>query len=208
MNDQLYERLQAVDPARHGDDRVPDEAWIDELARTTMGADRPTGARRRLVVPLAVAAATTLIVGGAVTATVVIGADHASHPGDSVAATKPPLKTIPPLRLRVPSPLVGSSCIVFSVDYLAEMPVAFSGTVASVGAHTVTLDVDHWYRGGDQAQVEIGTMDGSSIALEGIPEFAAGERYLITATNGTVNACGFSVPWSSDMAGIFANAFE
>ena len=203
MNDPLYERLQAVDPARGGGEEASEDAWVADLARSTVAADRPTGARRRLVVPLAVAAATTLIVGGAVTATVVIGGDSASHPGDSVAATKPPL------RLQAPSPLVGSSCIVFSPDILADMPVAFSGTVTSLGEHTVALDVDHWYRGGDdQAQVEIGTMDGSSIAIDGIPEFAAGERYLITATNGTVNACGYSAPWSSEMAGIFAAAFD
>jgi hypothetical protein len=202
MNDQLHERLQAVDPARQGDESASDEAWITELARTTMAEDRPASSRRRLVVPLAVAAATTLIVGGAVTAAVVIGTDGAADNGNSLVAAKAPLK------LKAPSPASASMCIQFSPDILAEMPVAFAGTVTSLGAHTVTLDVDHWYRGGDEAQVEIGRLDESAIALVGIPALNVGDRYLITATDGVVSACGYSAPWSDEMAAIFAGAFS
>jgi hypothetical protein len=203
MNDQLHERLQAVDPARHGDELAPDDAWIAELARTAMSEDRPpVTARRRLVVPLAVAAATTLVVGGAVTATVVIGADDGAKSGNSLVAAKAPLK------LKAPSPASASMCIRFSPDILAGMPVAFSGTVTSLGDQTVTLDVDHWYRGGDEVQVEIGRLDESAIALVGIPALNVGDRYLITATDGVVNACGYSAPWSDDMAAIFAAEFS
>jgi hypothetical protein len=205
MSDQLHDRLEAVDPARHSDEHAVDGAWISSLAQRTLAESTaegaPIGSRRRLVAPLAVAAATTLIVGGAVTATVVIG-DDAAKDRSSVVAAKPPLK------LKAPSPLSASMCIQFSPDILAEMPVAFSGTVASVGADTVTLDVDHWYRGGDASSVEIGRLDESAIALVGIPAFSVGDRFLVTATDGVVNACGYTAPWSSDMAAVFDSAFS
>jgi hypothetical protein len=147
-----------------------------------------------------VAAAVTLIVGGVVTATVIGGGDNPGG-GSSTVAVKPPLK------LKAPAPNSSSMCIQFTPEILAGMPVAFSGTVASVGADTVTLDVDHWYRGGDQDQVEIGRLDDSAIALVGIPQFNAGDRYLVTATDGVVSACGYTAPWSSDLADTFAAAF-
>jgi hypothetical protein len=35
-----------------------------------------------------------------------------------------------------------------------------------------------------------------------------GSRYLVTATNGTVNYCGFSGLWSQELANGFADAFK
>jgi hypothetical protein len=34
-----------------------------------------------------------------------------------------------------------------------------------------------------------------------------GARYLVTATDGTVNGCGFSGPWTQEMADTYAAAF-
>jgi hypothetical protein len=201
MNDQIYERLRAIDPEQPADEQGRDDAWIGGLAARAMAADAPPPPRRRLAAPLAVAAAVTLIVGGVVTATVMTGGDNAARDTPAAAAK-------PALKLTAPAPNTASMCIQFTPEILAGMPVAFSGTVASVGADTVTLDVDHWYRGGDQAQVEIGRLDDTAIALVGIPEFKPGDRYLVTATDGVVSACGYTAPWSSDLAETFAAAFE
>jgi hypothetical protein len=44
-------------------------------------------------------------------------------------------------------------------------------------------------------------------SIDGI-EFAAGSRYLVTASeDGTVNGCGYTATWSEPMAEDFATAF-
>jgi hypothetical protein len=100
-----------------------------------------------------------------------------------------------------------SSCIAFSVEALSPMPVAFSGTVAEKSADEILLDVDTWYRGGDSDQVRLSAPDMSMTSLGSSIDFQVGSRYLLTATDGTVNYCGFSGPWTQDMADAYAAAF-
>jgi hypothetical protein len=94
------------------------------------------------------------------------------------------------------------------ITYLSsrDMPVAFSGTATDVAEDTVTLDVDRWYRGGEADSVTLERYDASTASIEGL-DITEGDRYLITATGGTVNLCGYSVPWSSQMATAFDEAF-
>ncbi len=86
------------------------------------------------------------------------------------------------------------------------MPVALAGTVTEVQPEQVTVDVDRWYRGGDADVVTIAVQSGNSVALDGV-DFRQGERYLITATDGTVNGCGFSGPATPDLEQAFDQAF-
>ena len=37
--------------------------------------------------------------------------------------------------------------------------------------------------------------------------FEAGQRYLVTANGGFVTVCGFSAPYSADLAAMYAQAF-
>jgi hypothetical protein len=46
----------------------------------------------------------------------------------------------------------------------------------------------------------------SSVALDGVT-FDVGRRYLLTATNGTVNGCGFSGPATADLERSYGEAF-
>ena len=110
------------------------------------------------------------------------------------------------LALSLPSADSASSCVAFDVVYLREMPVAFAGTATSVGSGQVTIDVDRWYRGGDAGRVTLAVHDGQSVALDGV-DFRQGERYLVTATNGTVNGCGFSGPASPQLEAAYGEAF-
>jgi hypothetical protein len=101
-----------------------------------------------------------------------------------------------------------ASCIQYSVDVLADMPVAFSGEVTAVEGDTVVLDVDRWYRGGDAERVELIAPAGDTAALIGTVDFAPGKRYLVTATGeGAVNSCGYTAEWSPAMAADFEKAF-
>ena len=111
------------------------------------------------------------------------------------------------LALSLPDGAVSSSCAQFDVAVLREMPVAFSGTVTALGGDAVTLDVDRWYKGGTAEVVTIGLpSEQSSAALDGV-DFAEGERFLLTATDGTVNGCGFSGPASTELEAAYAEAF-
>ena len=100
-----------------------------------------------------------------------------------------------------------SSCLRFDVAILRDMPVAFAGTVTKLTDETVTLDVDRWYTGGTADRVTVSVPDTqTSIALDGV-QFVDGKRYLLTATNGTVNGCGFSGPVTPELDQAYAQAF-
>ena len=111
-----------------------------------------------------------------------------------------------------------ASCVVVSIPFLREMPLAFAGSVTSIiiptlGDMTVTLNVDHWYKGGSTDVVTLTTMTGHALApttqvsSEGSFDFVQGKRYLVTATNGTVNGCGFTGEATPAFEKVFAEAF-
>ena len=189
-DDELRDRLHRADPARH---QTPADSWLDDLVEATMSSPETTAKRRWL--PLAAAAAVLAVVGGGVSVAL-SGGDE-----DSVTA-KPAVVT-----MKLPAGDTMSSCIQFSVDVLRDMDQAFSATASEVEDNRVRLDVDHWYKGGDANQVVLETPDATAVALIGSVEYEQGGRYLITATAGTVNSCGFSAPWSQEMADAFDEAF-
>jgi hypothetical protein len=209
-DDQLRARLARLDPAPAGSPLDPpvDPPARDVLERIvqtspTPAADTSDGpgrtdelaAARRRPWLLAVAAAVLLValVGGLLTLT---GGNRA--PGGDDPTT---------LALELPPSDAAGSCVVFDVQFLAGMPVAFGGTVTAMGDEQVTLQVDRWYRGGDADQVTLAIAEGqSSAALDGV-DFRVGERYLVTATDGTVNGCGFSGPADPQLEQAFEEAF-
>jgi hypothetical protein len=128
------------------------------------------------------------------------------------------------LALKMPGGSTGvqsSSCVVFSIPFLREMPLAFAGTVTSISDNTVptlsemtvTLSVDHWYKGGSADVVTLATMTGHALTstswtwVEDGIEFTQGKRYLVTATNGTVNGCGFTGEATPELEKFYAEAF-
>lgn len=202
MNAITEQRLRSADPLDSSTDEqvASDRAWLraraaEAVTRTADRGGRPH--RARLI--LATAAATALVAGAGVVASGALRGDQQPAP----VATPPPME----LALGAGSPSLGS-CIRFSVEILAQMPVAFGGTVVDSGNDQILLDVDHWYRGGEADQVALVSPDHLTISLEGGIDFQRGERYLVTATSGTVNFCGFSAPWSQSLADSFAAAFE
>ncbi len=112
----------------------------------------------------------------------------------------------PPLGLSLGPDDALASCIAFDVAILAEMPVAFEGTVTAVAGEQVTLTVDRWFKGGDADTVELSAPAGMEALIGGIA-FVEGDRYLITATDGAVNYCGFSGPATPELTAAFEQAF-
>ena len=99
-----------------------------------------------------------------------------------------------------------ASCLPFDVAILADMPMAFQGTATSVDGSTVTLSVDRWFKGGDAATVSLVGEHESPALIDGFA-FEAGAQYLITASDGTVNYCGFSGLATPELLAGFEAAF-
>ena len=190
--EQLLRRMQAADPAPTpaADSRTAD---LVEATMNTTPVEPTT--RRRWAPALAAAAAITLIGGGAYA---ILGGKDASRVS--------PEATVTTLAMPAGGGTSIGNCIQFEVRYLREMPVALSGTATDVGDGTITLAVDRWYKGGDADVVRLANYDPALVSLDGFA-FVQGERYLIAASDGTVNFCGFSAPWSQQLANSYDEAF-
>jgi hypothetical protein len=202
-DDELKARLQAADPARRD---TPVDSWIDELVEATVTVNDQAGqvnpteeprSRNRWLVPgVAAAAVAAIAVGGYG----FVAADDGGGGKDEqteLALTMPANDPNAPM----------SMCIAFSAETLAPMETAFAATATDVTGDQVTLDVDRWYKGGDADVVELTSSSDAGVMLEGGITFTEGERYLVTATEGTVNGCGFSGVYTDDMAAAFDEAF-
>ena len=211
MTDDLHARLRAADPAAGSGVSPSSPTSIRELRENTMNttdrdATHPNTTRRGHPDPAHDGRRSPWLVAAAVVAVLsVAGAGIAGvltrGSEDSPAGSRPSVV------LALPDSNIASSCMQYSVDVLAGMPTAFSGTAVSVGEGTVLLRVDTWYRGGSGETVALKNPDRAMTSIEGV-EFAEGSRYLVTASEmGTVNTCGFTGPWTADMAADFATAF-
>lgn len=108
--------------------------------------------------------------------------------------------------LALPSSDVMASCLPVSADLLAPVPVAFEATAAEVDGEVVTLEVERWFAGGDADLVTLRAAGGMEALIDGF-EFEVGERYLVSAVEGTVNFCGFSGPATPELTALYEDAF-
>lgn len=150
--------------------------------------------RRVWTVAVAAVAALVLAVAG--------GIGLSSGDGEPVVEDKAPIA------LDAGGEDILQSCIMFSPEELEKVAeLAFAGTVTSVEGDTVTLTVDTWYRGGDDADtVVLDAPQGMEALIGGVP-FTVGTEYLISAQGGTVNYCGFSGEATPDLRAGFEAAF-
>ncbi len=200
-DDDLRRRLAALDPMAPS--VVPEPLPRGRAARIledmmTQLDERPTATpwyRRTGVQLAAAAAAAVLLVGGGVALT------QGGSP--AVVATGDEVTT---LDLTLPDPNVSASCLPFEVRYLSTMTTAFAGTVTAAAPDAVTIDVDRWYVGGDADIVSLEVLDPSQVSDGGI-SFVDGQRYLVTAAQGTVNGCGFTGPATPEFEAAFDQAF-
>lgn len=189
----LRARLAALDPMHAC--AVPQPLARDRAAQILEAAMTDVHPARRRPILLAAAAAAVLAVG--------TGAALLS--GDDPAPTAGPETT---LELALPAPGVSASCVEFRVEYLAEMPTAFAGTVTAISAAAVTFDVERWYAGGSADVVTVAKVDPDTSAVLDAVTFESGQEYLVTASEeGVLNGCGFTGPDSPELAAAFAEAF-
>jgi len=193
----LFERLRAHDPAASLPPAEP--AQVARLLQDAMSHDLDTPARRRSPLTWLVAAAALLVIAGVGVFAVVGGDDEPQVP-----TAQDPAPTVVELSARPP---VLGKCAVPTAELLGNQETAFDGTVATIADGTVTLDVSEWYRGGPADQVTVDVPPTDMQALVGAADFRAGQRYLVSANDGFVTVCGFTAPYSDDLAALYAEAF-
>jgi hypothetical protein len=91
--------------------------------------------------------------------------------------------------------------------WLATQSVALAGTVSSVDAAEVRLDVTRWYRGGDAGTVVLRNADERLQALLGTPDFSVGEDYLVSSSDGSISVCGLTGAASPELQAAYDEAF-
>ena len=111
-----------------------------------------------------------------------------------------------PLELTIGANDVMASCLPLQADILADMSPAFAATTKEVDGETITLDVDRWYAGGDADTVVLHSESGMESLIAGF-DFEVGQQYLITASEGSVNFCGYSGLATPELTAVFAEAF-
>lgn len=183
--DELRARLAAADPARPGGpahvvDESPDvvSTRIEEAVMTTRVTHNPTRSNGDRSDARPNAPRSRWLAAAAVIVLVTAAAAAAVVGGVGDEARDS--RSGRTVALTVPGADTMASCLPFDVGFLREMPLAFSGT-----ATAVTDD---------------------EVALDGV-EFAEGERYLVTATDGQVNGCGFSGRATPELTAAYQEAF-
>jgi hypothetical protein len=196
MNDDIRDQIRKLDPMPPG---VPTEPPSPELMEDIMATDPTDTVTRPLrnrwyaaagiaavALGLAVAIPSLDLGGSSTTTTVAAAAPLELSLGEAGGAM--------------------ASCLPFDVAFLSEMPLAFEGTVTTVAGEQVTLTVDHWFTGGSATTVELSAPAGLTALIGGI-DFVEGGQYLITATEGAVNYCGYSGPSTPEYRAAFEEAF-
>ena len=204
-DDELRARLQASDPASSLPPADPERAaeLLEDVMSTELTTEsRETGTHNRSPLTWLVAAAAVLIIAGVGVFAVVGHDDDPAAPPTAADA-----RTV--TELSAPSPSAyAARCMVPNAETLSQQSLAFSGTVTTLADGVVTLTVDHWYAGGPTDLVRVQAPDAQLQELVGAVEFEDGGRYLVSASNGQVTVCGFSAPYSSDLAGLYGQAFS
>ncbi len=164
---------------------------------------RETGTRDRGPLTWVVAAAAALVlIGGGVVAVVTLTGDDAPP-----TAVQPAPATVTTLT-GPDAAAYTARCMAPNAEVLSQQEVAFDGTVTSIEGDTVTLSPSQWYAGGPTDVVRVTAPDEQWEQLLSAVHFEDGGRYLVSATDGRVTVCGFSAPYTSELAAIYDQAFE
>ena len=191
----LRDHVRGADPAR---DLAPlPPTWLDHRMEQLMTDQTPHApipdVRRspamRIWVPIAIA-------GTAAAAAVAI----------AVPLMLGGAPTVEPLALPAGGGLASGSCLPVSVETLQAQEQAFAARVLSVDDDVVTFEVTERFAGEVADRVTLPQVDELSSDFSLVP-FAAGDSYLVTATDGTVTGCGLSGADTPELRAIYAEAF-
>jgi len=102
-------------------------------------------------------------------------------------------------------------CIQYTDEMLVGLDLAFDGTLVSASADgaEVVFEVHRWFKGGEGAEITLsaqGLIGGDSLALVGTV-LEIGQRYLASADDGYVWACGYTLTYDTALAEHWATLF-
>lgn len=99
-----------------------------------------------------------------------------------------------------------ASCLVYDPASLPTFEIVFDGTVTAVDGDQVTFDVETDFKGaGDTITLTVPDVEPALVGP--LPDFEVGGRYLVTAFESTINACGYTLDYDADTAADWAAAF-
>lgn len=221
MNDQqLRARIATSDPLRGAPTEPATSASARALLEDIMSTDYDTPAPAFDLTPrsrgngwwkplTAAAAVIAVVAVGIVAATRGDGdSDVAAPPVSTLAATPstPAPGKLKVIELSAPTENTMAMCMQITPELIADMQVAFKGTVDTVDGEVVTLRIDQSYVGTDAQMATLVAPPGMQALIGGV-DFVVGQQYLITATDGIVNYCGASGPATPELQALFDAAF-
>lgn len=218
-DEQLRARIERADPAGGATvepvTSAPARTLLEDIMNADIDTERDDAATFQLEPPqrrrswIAASAAAALV------AVVAVGVVALTRDDDGGEVAVPPASTVPttdaPGKLKVIELSAGTEdvmamCMAITPELVADMQVAFKGTVDSVDGDIVTLRIDQAYAGTDAQMATLAAPAGMEALIGGVA-FEVGQQYFITANDGTVNYCGFSGPVSPELEAIFSQAF-
>ncbi len=217
MNDDLRQRLRAIDPVPDevsmepvttessrarmerimNTDTTPKTAHTGRRRSSAAEATRHTGGASRKQPTKWLAGAGVAAV--ALIALVAVNLAGGGDNGETVVAS-------PPLELSIAGGDSLASCLPLDATILRDMSPAFAATATAIEGDLVSLEVDRWYAGGDATTVQLRAEQGMESLIAGF-DFEVGQQYLITASQGTVNFCGYSGLATPEFTAFFDQAF-
>ena len=217
-DDTLRERIARSDPtAAHATEPITGataRALLEDIMNTPLLDSEPTQQnasppkRKAWAWPTLVAAAAIVALGlGAIAANGAFGDDTGDDIASAPATTDaPPAGKLKVLELNAGTDDVMAMCMQISPELIADTQIAFKGTVQTSENGIVTLTIDQPYKGTDAQMATLVAPEGMEALIGGVA-FEPGQQYLITATDGVVNYCGFSGPATPELQALFDQAF-
>jgi hypothetical protein len=208
MNDEeLKARLLASDPAASLPPAAPHEVarLLEDVMATELTTEsRETGTRNRGPLTWMVATAAVLVIAG-VGIFGVRALTGDSDPVPTPTASEPEPEAITTLSL--PETAAAGKCMVPNAEALSNADIAFDGVVTSIVDDAVFLEPSHWYTGEPSEEVVVTAPSEQMQRVASGVIFQVGDRYLVSATDFRVSLCGFSAPYSAELAAVYADAF-
>jgi hypothetical protein len=169
---------------------------------TLADESRRTGTHDRSPLTWLVAGAVVLLIAGAALFGLFNrGTDEPGTPSGAPAESAEPSRT---LLNAVPA---SGRCMPPNAEVLRQQTLAFDGVVRSIVHGEATLEPSRVYAGEATDVVVVQAPDRDLQALLAAVDFREGERYLVAATDGRVTLCGFSGPYTPELARLYDAAY-
>jgi hypothetical protein len=194
LADEAMDQLRAANPAVAPELDAKGHTMYEQITNTEPKS--PTPAWKRWPV----AAGAFAAVGAIAVAAVILVSGGGN--GDGTTAANP--DTDPTMG---PDVSLGS-CIGYTVEELQLREFAFAGTATDVGDGIITFEVDEVYNGDPGETI---TLEGDTSLMNSMYtdfQFEVGEQYLVSGEDTFAWGCGFTRPYTEDLAAEWAAAFE